>query len=247
MAFSQELLGRFPAIIPFRFPGVPNVAAYFTTGLYGNISLDSGLTGDEGKKRRAALAPLLCFDGWTELRQVHGDVLLVEPPITLFDEPSALEADGSATSRPRQALLAKAADCQQILLAHKSGKYVAALHCGWRGNAADFPGGGLEAFCRAYGIAPRDVMAVRGPSLGPGAAEFVNFESEWSEEFRPWFNPKTKCMDLWSLTHSQLVQAGMLPENIFSFDLCTHTFSDLLFSHRRGHVGRQAALIFVES
>lgn len=247
MAFSKESLGFFPAIIPFRFPGVPGVSACFSTGLYGNISLEFGLSGAEDIKRRAALAPLLGFDGWTELKQVHGDTLLIDPPVTPFDAPSALEADGSATCRPRQALLSKAADCQQILLAHKSGKYVAALHCGWKGNSIGFPASGLDAFCRAYDISPRDVMAVRGPSLGPGEAEFVNFAAEWSDEFLPWFNPKTNCMDLWSLTRHQLARCGMPPENIFSIDLCTKTFSDFLFSFRCGHAGRQAALVFIES
>lgn len=247
MFFSQELLAHFPAIIPFSFPNAPNVSAYFTTGLYGNISLEFGLSGNRGKQRRGALARLLGFDAWTELRQVHGDALLTEPPATPFDAPSALEADGSATARPGHALLAKAADCQQILLAHKSGKYVAALHCGWKGNSLNFPGSGLQGFCRAYSLAPRDVMAVRGPSLGPGAAEFINFEREWTAEFRPWFDPGTKLMDLWSLTRHQLAQAGMPPENIFGIDLCTHAFSSFLFSHRRGHTGRQAALIFIKS
>lgn len=244
---KKDLLQRFPAVIPFRFPAVPGVAVYFTTGLYGNISLDFGLTGETDKARRAALAQLLGFEAWTELFQVHGETLLVEPEPTPFDAPSALEADGSATSRARHALVSKAADCQQIMLAHKSGSAVAALHCGWKGNAINFPGKAVAAFCRAYNFEASDVLAVRGPSLGPGAAEFVNFESEWGAEFRPWFNGQSKLMDLWSLTKHQLAQAGLNPQNIFSIDICTHTFSDFLFSFRRGHSGRQAALIFKES
>ena len=247
MAVSQGLLSYFPAIIPFAFPGVPGVSVYFTTGLYGNISLEVGLAGEPEAKRRAALAPLLGFDAWTELKQVHGDTLLINPPLTPFNAPSALEADGACTAKPRQALLSKAADCQQILLAHQSGKYVAALHCGWKGNRINFPASGLAAFCAAYGLEPGDVMAVRGPSLGPGVAEFINFAQEWGDEFLPWFNQKTKCMDLWSLSRSQLAQAGMRPENIFALDICTYTFSDFLFSYRRGQAGRQAALIFINS
>lgn len=246
MAFSEAVLARLPRLIPFRFPGVPGVSVCFTTGLYGNISLDFGLSGDADKARRAALAPLLGFDGWTELKQVHGDTLLVEPELTPFDAPSSLEADGAATSRPRQALLSKAADCQQIMLAHKSGKYVAALHCGWKGNSMGFPGKAVRAFCKAYGLQAADVMAVRGPSLGPGAAEFVNFESEWGPEFTPWFDAQSRLMDLWSLARHQLEEAGLAPGHIYSLDLCTHTFSDWLFSFRRGHAGRQAALIFIE-
>lgn len=247
MTLSQELMKFYPAVIPFSFPGIPGIKVFFTTGLYGNISLDFDLSGDEDKARRKKLPPLLGFDSWTELKQVHGAAILVEPEPTPFEAPSSMEADGSCTSRPRHALLSKAADCQQILLAHKSGKYVAALHCGWKGNSINFPARGLRKFCESYGIAPSEVMAVRGPSLGPGAAEFVNFEREWAEEFRPWFNPGTRLMDLWSLTRNQLAEAGMPPANIFGLDLCTFTFSDYLFSYRRGHSGRQAALIFIDS
>lgn len=247
MTLSKELLACFPSIIPFRFPDLHKVAVYFSTALYGNISLEVGLADASVKELRAALAPLLGFDGWTELKQVHGDTVLVNPPVTPFDTPSALEADGSCTSAPRHALLSKAADCQQIMLAHKSGKYVAALHSGWRGNRINFPAVGLKAFCEAYGLEPCDVMAVRGPSLGPGAAEFVNFADEWGDEFLPWFNNDAKCMDLWSLTRHQLSYAGICPENIFAIDLCTYTFSNFLFSHRRGHAGRQAAVVFIES
>ncbi|MDR2050738.1 MAG: polyphenol oxidase family protein [Deltaproteobacteria bacterium] len=239
----------FPKIIPFAFPGIPGVSCFFSTALYGDISLDAGRPGGEAAGRRAGLSRLLGFASWTELRQAHGDLLLKDPEPTPFDAPSDKEADGTCSSRPGQALLVKAADCQQILLAHKSGRYVAALHCGWKGNALDFPGKGLAAFCRAYALSPAEVLAVRGPSLGPGAAEFVNFELEWPERFRPWFNPATRNMDLWSLTRSQLLAAGLLPEHFFTLDLCTYTFSGeeagFLFSYRRGHAGRQAALIFI--
>ena len=58
-------------------------------------------------------------------------------PRDIGDGPSA-DGDGLATARPGQALIIKTADCQPILLAHKSGKYVGALHAGWRGNVQNF-------------------------------------------------------------------------------------------------------------
>ncbi|MDL2285131.1 polyphenol oxidase family protein [Desulfovibrio sp. OttesenSCG-928-F07] len=243
----NTLQSSFAQIIPFSFPNIPNVKCFFTTGLYGNISLDFDLAGDNDKARRATLPALLGFNDWTELHQVHGTTLLVNPVPTPFNAPSVFDADGACTNRALHALLSKAADCQQILLAHKSGKYVCALHCGWRGNALDFPVVGVKAFCTTYALNPCDIMAVRGPSLGPGAAEFVNFKQEWPAKFSPWFNTETRCMNLWALTRYQLEQAGIKPENIFGIDLCTYTFSNCLFSFRRGHSGRQGALVFIES
>ncbi|MDR1125325.1 MAG: polyphenol oxidase family protein [Deltaproteobacteria bacterium] len=235
----------YPAVLPFKFPGLDRVRCAFSTALYGNISLDFGLDAEADKERRRKLAVLLGFDSWTELRQVHGPKLLVNPPATPFDAPSTLEADGCCTDRPGQAMLAKAADCQQILLAHKSGRFVAALHAGWRGNAIKFPESGVADFCAACKIKPEDVLAVRGPSLGPGSAEFVNFDQEWPAEFSPWFDREKKLMDLWALTRRQLTAAGLRPENIYSLDFCTYAQNDVFFSYRAGNAGRQAGLIFI--
>lgn len=245
--YIQEISKYFPAIIPFVFPEIPGVSCHFTTGLYGNITLDSDFSTANDIERRAALAPVLGFSGWTEMHQVHGDTLLVEPELTSYQAASDKDADGACTSRPGHAIAVKSADCQPIMLAHKSGKYVAGLHCGWKGNSIDFPQSGVESFCAAYNIKAEEVAAVRGPSLGPGAAEFVNFENEWPDKFRPWFNASSRCMDLWSLTRYQLMQAGVKAENIYSIDLCTYMLSSMLFSFRRGHAGRQASIIFINS
>jgi YfiH family protein len=179
------------------------------------------------------------------MHQLHGDTLAVNPEATPYEQPSCLEADGCCTDKPGQALLVKAADCQQILLAHNSGRYVAALHVGWRGNRLGFPETGLAGFCAAYNLNAADVLAVRGPSLGPGRAEFVHFAREWPAKYTPWFNPASRCMDLWSLTKHQLLRAGLKPENIFGIDLCTNALREMFFSHRAKSVGRQAAVIFI--
>ncbi len=146
------------------------------------------------------------------------------------------------------ALLIKTADCQPIMLAHKNGTHIAALHVGWRGNRRDFIGVAIREICAHYNLRPSDWLAVRGPSLGPAAAEFVNFKSEWTEAFRPWLNSSTQCMDLWNLTREQLLHAGLLARNIFSLDLCTAELNSLFFSYRKETVcGRQASLIWAES
>lgn len=235
-------------VIPFAFPRLPNIGCVFTTAGAGNLSLDVSLD-TEGLRRTQAsrhfLQRQLGFTDWVELKQVHGDKVLVDPEPTPLDEPSTLEADGSATATPRRALVIKTADCQPILLAHKSGKHVAALHVGWRGNVLDFPRSGVEAFCRAYDLRSEDVLAVRGPSLGPGAAEFVNFAKEWPERFRPWFDEATRTMHLWELTRAALESVGLRRNNIFGLDLCTQSLPELFFSFRRRDDVRQMSLIWI--
>lgn len=235
----------FPAVIPFVFPGIPQVQCAFGTARAGDTARHAPGSPHEpaARQARTELRKALEMTSWVELNQVHGDTILIEPEPTAPDAAVLPEADGSFTSRPGLALAVKTADCQPILLAAKDGRAVAALHAGWRGNALKFPTSGVERFCRTYSLDPKDVVAVRGPSLGPAAAEFVNFEQEWAPAFRPWFNEATRTMDLWSLTRSQLMDAGLPAEHIFSLDLCTRSLPGLFFSYRRGHTGRQMALI----
>ena len=87
---------------------------------------------------------------------------------------------------------------------------------------------------------------MRGPSLGPARAEFVNFEREWSDGFRPWFDPATRTMDLWGLTRRQLQRAGLPERQIYGLDLCTASNNGQFFSYRREkRSGRQASLIWI--
>ncbi|MDR0466731.1 MAG: polyphenol oxidase family protein [Deltaproteobacteria bacterium] len=242
--------------IRFCFPGVPNVECAFQTrvggassGPYakGNVSLMVGDAPEAAAANRAALAAELGLEAVAELQQVHGDRLIFEPGPQTFlraDTLPSVEGDGLASSRSGLGLLIKTADCQPLFFAHESGRAVAALHVGWRGNRINFPAGGLRAFCAHYGCAPREVLAVRGPSLGPAAAEFVNFESEWGDAYAPWFDAQRRTMDLWRLTRGLLEEAGMAPERIFSLDLCTASLPQF-FSYRRDKpTGRQANLIW---
>ncbi len=244
-----------PFCIPFAFPGIPDVRCAFGTriGGYsgspfdrGNVSLDVGDDPAKVKSNRQAIKQEMGFEYWQELKQVHGTALAFDPePTGIADGPTG-EGDGLATARPGQALVIKTADCQPILLAHRSGGYVAALHVGWRGNVQKFPTLGARAFCERYGLDPADVLAVRGPSLGPWASEFVNFADEFGSEFGAFYNPDTKRVDLWQLTRQQLLDAGLKPGNIFGLDLCTNSLADTFFSYRRREkTGRQASLIWI--
>ena len=236
--------------IPFSFPGLPGVGAAFTTAMSGpdrgNISYNVPGGREAVRANRESLRLSLGFGGWCSLRQVHGTAMAFEPEPVAPEAASMIEADGSATSQPGRALVIKTADCQPVLIAHESGSYVAALHVGWRGNVLEFPQKGVAAFCERYGVAPGELMAVRGPSLGPGASEFKNFDMEFGDRFRDFFDPATRTVNLWRLTAAQLSEAGLRRERIFGLDLCTRSLT-AFHSYRRDKAasGRQASLIWI--
>ncbi|MBF0514132.1 MAG: laccase domain-containing protein [Desulfovibrionaceae bacterium] len=238
----------------FDFPGVPGVRAAFTgkdpsgrdIDAQGNLSF--ALTRDPKTvlANRLRLRGELGFSRWSSLRQAHGTRIAFDPRGSTLETAATAEGDGLATGEPGLALAVKSADCQPILLAHASGRFVCALHVGWRGNRAGFPASGAAAFCDRYGLGPADVLAVRGPSLSPTASEFRNFDLELGPGFAGYFTPETRTVDLWRLTRDQLIQAGLKSENIFGVDDCTYSDPGY-FSYRRDKItGRQAGLIWIE-
>ncbi len=236
------------AYIPFSFPHLPRTRCAFAygpgpSGLGGNLSL-RGPDKEAALANRRRLKAALGFSGWRSLAQVHGTDMVFDPKEDSLETGGRREADGLATDRTGDALVIKTADCQPILLASRDGGVVAALHAGWRGSVADFPGKGVAAICERYALEPADLMAVRGPSLGPGASEFTRFEEEFGEAFRPYYSPETRTVDLWRLTRDQLLAAGLRPDAIFSLDLCTRSLPEF-FSYRRDRTaGRQVSCIW---
>lgn len=235
------------SVIPYAFPDLPGIRCVFTTRLTGNLSLYRTAKGNEDHAAavaaRRALLDAAGLETWSEVHQVHGDEFITDPEPTPVATGPAVAADGMGTARKKHALCIKTADCQPILLAHPKGA-VAAIHVGWRGNAAGFPQSAVARFCLHYGLDPADVRAVRGPSLG--RAEFVNFAREWPASFAPWYNQASQCMDLWSLTRQQLCEAGLKPDRVHGLDMCTLSLNSLFFSHRAGDTGRQAGIIWME-
>lgn len=249
------------AFFPFEFVDVPGVKCVFTSRRGGmsepphdsaNISFEVGDDENAVKQNRRLIYDRLELTGWCENIQVHGDTIHVDPDPTEPEAIPVLEGDGLMTATPGVGLLSKVADCQPIMLAHRSGKYVAALHAGWRGNKINFPAAGVQKFCDTYDIKPQDVFAVRGPSLSPAAAEFVNFEDDFGPGFAEYFNPETKTMDLWRMTRDQLMAAGVPESHIHSVDLCTMGLDDTFFSYRKScatpakATGRQAGIIWIK-
>ena len=231
--------------IPFAFPDIPGVACAFGTGP-DTLAFAGAVDPQAVTAARTALKAELGFAAWHSLRQVHGVNMIFEPEFETLSRPSIEAGDGMTETRPGHALAIKTADCQPVLIAHASGRYVMALHVGWRGNVQDFCGRAVRSFCVRYGLAPGELSAVRGPSLGPGESEFTAFESEFGEAFRPYFDHRSRKLDLWRLTRDQLAATGLDRDRIYALDLCTKSLPRF-FSYRRDKsTGRQASLIWIK-
>ena len=191
------------------------------------------------------------------LQQFHSDVIQV------FDSAPAGVCRGDAllTNRSGLLLCVQTADCVPILLVDRRRRAVAAVHAGWRGTLQRIVTKTIGAMRMHFGTKPRDIVAAISPAIGPcgyevgvevaaqflsqfpDAASYFN-EFRTGEEPNPlqWLNmappghqppPKSVFLDLGKANRSQLLSAGVPPNNVSAVSLCTACRPDLLFSYRK--------------
>jgi polyphenol oxidase len=191
------------------------------------------------------------------LKQFHSDVIHV------FDHAPSdpCRGDASITNHRGLLLAIQTADCVPILLVDPKKRAIAAIHAGWRGTLARIVAKTIGKMQMHFGTNPRDLLAAIGPSIGPccyevGTEVATQFLSQFPDapdyfdEFRTgdepnpiqWLNmmppghqppPKGVLLDLRKANRSQLLAAGLRPQNIHTIDLCTACHLDLLFSYRK--------------
>ena len=145
-------------------------------------------------------------------------------------------------------LTIRVADCVPILLASADGRYVAAVHAGWRGVVGDILGRSVLALREAGAMG--ELLAAIGPCI---SVEHFEVGGEVAEEFqrqglgecvRPPSATQIKPhIDLQAGVRTLLERAGVT--QIDGNDLCTVRDADLFYSHRRdkGSTGRMAGVI----
>lgn len=190
------------------------------------------------------------------LQQVHGQHLVHLPAVGDEVIPG-LQADACLTRQTGVACTILVADCLPVLFTDRRGRFVAAVHAGWRGLA----GGVLEAVVAEL-LANDDttvdeLLVWLGPCIGPQAFEvgddvraaFVTHDPALQRCLRPAAMPGKWLADLPALARQRLAALGLVQPvygNDGSLDWCTVSQPSRFFSHRRDGVsGRMAACIWL--
>ncbi len=213
-----------------------------------NVSHGIGDHDVDVDRNRKAMARALGFDRLVYIRQVHGDKVLIINKKGLGNDMAALrgprpEADAFVTDMTGLGLVIQVADCQPILLYDPEKKVVANVHSGWRGSVLNIIGRVIEAMQAQFGCQAKNLIVGVGPSLGPCCAEFINYRRELPETFWP-YRDGANHFDFWAISKRQLIETGVLEDNIHISRICTRCRTDQFYSYRGEKVtGRFAAVI----
>lgn len=160
------------------------------------------------------------------------------------------EVDALWTARARQPIAVVSADCVPILLAHRSGRKVAAVHAGWRGTRARILSE-LFASLMAQGDSPGEWVAATGPAIGPCCYEVseelaLDFAREFAAAGEGVAVPRFRHLDLPAINAFELRQLGLAEVEILRACTCCSVGpgGPLFHSYRREGGGtRQYSMI----
>jgi len=189
------------------------------------------------------------------LRQVHSDRVFKASRPLLTDPP---QGDGWVTDEPDLLVAIQTADCLPVLLVDPEQRVVAAVHAGWRGTLQRITAKAVHRMQTDFGSRPGNCLAVVGPAIrrccyevGDEVVEAFTKEFERSASFfsetpsAKATRANSQCVDLAEACRSQLLDAGMVAENIFTDGPCTACERERFFSHRAnaGQAGRMMSVI----
>lgn len=161
--------------------------------------------------------------------------------------------DALVTNDPEVTLVTYYADCTPLFFIDIVHRAVGLAHAGWKGTVGRIGTEVLKKMEECYATGPQDVVVAIGPAISgccyevnpPCAQEFLKMTDLQTDKFVFKAENQKYKVDMIEANRQILVQAGVIPGNIFISDLCTKCNSDLLWSHRatRGHRGTMCALL----
>jgi YfiH family protein len=165
------------------------------------------------------------------------------------------DTDALITSQQGICICVQTADCVPVFLYVPIKNVVAIIHAGWRGTVNQIVLKTVRLMEEVFDINPEKLLAIIGPSVGPGVYEvgedvisevIKNIPSPY-KSFTPVSNNKA-LLNLWVANHNLLVEAGLKSENIDIPGYCTFSESDRFYSARREgkHTGRQVSGIMLK-
>jgi hypothetical protein len=212
------------------------VVAFTTQRPAGDYRIPTDGPTDDARQQWESLLPTLApARRLVSARQVHGARVLAHSGD--WEGWRRIEGvDGHVTATPGTALAVTVGDCVPVFLAHSSGA-VGLLHAGWRGVAARVLDAGITAM-EVLGASSSELHVHFGPAI---SGRHYEVGADVYRELTGWETVHPRRVDLRALLAEQARERGV--KHLSASPFCTWEDTDRFFSHRRGDVQRQIAVI----
>lgn len=165
--------------------------------------------------------------------------------------------DGLVTNVSNIPLITFYADCVPLYFYDKVNKVVGLAHSGWKGTVNNIAAHMIKTMRDNYGSNPNDIVTAIGPSI---CMDCYEVSEDVAEQFKAAYNKEQLesilldkgngkyQLNLHEACKYNLINAGILPDNIAMPDICTCCNPDVLYSHRasKGMRGNLAAVIMLK-
>ena len=193
------------------------------------------------------------------LNQIHGDKILAIEDLNNNGGP--YDFDAVITSKKNIPLIILTADCLPLLLYDPVKSVIAAIHAGWKGTSLQIVKKTVCKMKEEFKSNPAHIIAAMGPAIGPCCYEvdhpvieaFEKIDDYTPDLLASFISPLKEKKDRWILNLAranrlQLLNVGLIKDNICEEQYCTCCKSDLFYSYRRDgkDSGRQGAVIMIK-
>lgn len=182
-----------------------------------------------------------------QVRQVHGDRIIVADGRYPRGKGSLGEADGLMTKVPYLPLAIRTADCLPVFMFDAGQEGIGLIHAGWRGMRKNILGQAVGLMERQWRSNPGDIRVALGPAIRPCCYEVGG-------EFLEYFPGECVSrggrhyLDLPKAGQNQLTAFGVHRENIFDCGICTCCDRNYFSNRRDGKdAGRMISLMVMRS
>lgn len=174
-------------------------------------------------------------------RQTHTNNVVVINEDNLDSE--LQDVDGVITKLKGVALTIATADCQSIILYDKKNEVIGNIHSGWKGTLNKILSNGVNLMIKEFSSNIEDIIVCVGPSIMRCCFEVDKdvvdmFDNNFTdiEEFIRLGEIKDGkqkyYIDTIGINKRELINLGILEENIYLSNVCTKCSSDTYYSYR---------------
>ncbi len=222
----------------------------FTTKQSGNLAFHVHDDVESVLHNHKRLAESLGYDTRTlvHMKQIHSNSVHKVEDTDTFENPPT--CDALITNRVNTPLMVMVADCSPILFYDDVKKVIAVAHAGRAGAFTNIIANVIESFRVDFNSNVADISASIGPAIGSCCyevgAEIYDEAKELKLAYAIDKKENSYHLDIRKILHNQLLNAGLLEQNIEISSLCNCCEADTYFSYRaQNQTGRFCGLLML--